>query len=260
MTKPKIHAAVVVPECNPVMIWHGGNMKRLAHYIELKQAGFAAHPLFTRLEGLPPLTQVLPFAPKLTFWVMMFQDLQQITVRKLSASALAETARRHMAARAGQDRWLLAGLLALDGRPDVGKVFSQEHSNVRHLSYGLLSEVYRQQPDEERVAFLLALEAAGHVFLERVARYFHDSGVRKALRHLGLDDAQPQGEAAESLDAALARIGLDAPQHTQFLQLIDRCYAALHVILDEIEQSLADGPPVAAPEGAPSATQCAAMI
>jgi hypothetical protein len=103
-----------------------------------------------------------------------------------------------MAEDAGHDRWFLTDLLAIDGgHPDLGKLFSKEHAAVRHLSYGLLSEVYRPQADEERLVFLLALESSSHVFFERVVRYFRDSGVRKALKYFG--DAHLDAENAHEM-------------------------------------------------------------
>jgi hypothetical protein len=219
-------------------------MKRLEQYIECKQTEFAAHAFFQRLERRPPLGEIVPFASKLTFWVMTFQDLLQINARRFASPELARIARQHMAEDAGHDRWFLTDLLAIDGgHPDLGKLFSKEHAAVRHLSYGLLSEVYRPQADEERLVFLLALESSSHVFFERVVRYFRDSGVRKALKYFG--DAHLDAENAhemfeESLEAALAAARLSEEQHAQCLQLVDRSFAAFQAIFDEIENTLMD--------------------
>ncbi len=219
-------------------------MKRIEAYIESKQAELAAHPFFGRLRRASHLGEILPFAGKLTFWVMAFQDLLQINARKIQGPALAKIARHHMAEDAGHDRWFLADLKAIEGAyPDVSKLFGKEHAAVRHLSYGLMAEVYRQQSDEERIVFLQALESSSHVFFERVVEFFHRHGVRQALKYFGdahLDAENSHAMFEQELEAELLSMTLPDEQYARCTALIDRSYAAFNAIFDEIEATLGE--------------------
>ncbi|HEY5800430.1 MAG TPA: hypothetical protein VIT92_09420 [Burkholderiaceae bacterium] len=219
-------------------------MKAVQDHIERKQQDFGKHAFFQRLSRTTVLGEILPFPSMLTFWVLTFQDVLQINARKICDPDLARMARSHMAEDAGHDRWFLNDLLAIDGaHPDVSRLFGKDHRTVRHVSYDLMAEVYREQSDIERIVMLEALESSSHIFFEKIVAFFEAHGVQNALKYFGRQhlDAENSHEMFDmEMEATIAQTILGSGERNACIQLVDRCYQAFHTIFDELESTLAE--------------------
>lgn len=231
-------------------------MKFVQSYIKCKQVELSSHAFFHRLKADRHIGEVLPFASKLTFWVMVFQDVLQLNTRRITHPTLSRIARHHLAEDAGHDRWFLNDLLAIDGKhPDISQLFGKSHASTRHAAYALVAEVFKAQDDEERIVLLLTLESAGHVFFERIVDFFEAHDVRRSLKYFSRHhlDAEKSHEMFErQLEALLAAVVLSGEMRERCLALLDRCYAAFQVIFDELEETIVEakaGLPIEAVQG-----------
>ncbi|WP_437954982.1 hypothetical protein WME76_25915 [Sorangium sp. So ce119] len=219
-------------------------MKMIQQHLAHHQARFSDHPFFARLEADPPLAELAPFPLCLTFFVMTFRDILRVCDERMSDPEYMRMVHRHRLKDAGRDRWFLDDLAALGiERPTPAQLFGQPHHAARDASFALVAEAFRVRHDASQLTLLLTLESAGHVFLERVARYLERIGERRRLRYFSrtrLDMEKAHGIFGEDTDARLESIVLDPEARAEALQLVDRCYRELHGMFDEIEAQIAD--------------------
>jgi hypothetical protein len=217
-------------------------MQSVRLHLEDKQAQLAAHPFFTRLEQGRGKHQELVFASGLTFWVFVFQDVLRLNESRVQDPALAKVARHHRAEDRGHERWFLQDVELLDPTPrDVPWLFGAKHAQTRDAAYALMSEVFRATDDRVRVALLLTLESAGHVFFERVAAYVHDGGMTDQLRYFSHHHLEVEKDHAlfdEEMKATL-EIELPAGAQAEALAMVDRAYQAFTQLFDGLEARLA---------------------
>src|SRR4051812_29198176 len=152
-------------------------MRELHEYMEAKKQELEKHPFFTQFDADAPFGSVMQFAPKLTFWAMAFQDVLRLNESLVSDPALKRIASHHRDEDAHHDEWFLHDIKKL-GAPsqDVGSLFGRSCAATRDASYALISEVMSARDDRVRLALVLALEAAGHVFFSRVTRFVDQKG------------------------------------------------------------------------------------
>jgi hypothetical protein len=217
-------------------------MKIIRAHIAQRQAAFADHPFFTAIESNPPIDQVMGAMARLTFWVMTFQDILRLAEREVTTPALRKIARHHRKEDAGHETWFLADLARFRTQPPtIVELFGRDHAPARDAAYQLMSEVFRVTCDELRVALLLVLESAGHVFFDRVAQFVERAGYTDRLRyfshhHLEVERAHAvfEQEAESRLDA----IVLEPALRDEGLALVDRCYQAFDALLENLAASL----------------------
>ncbi|MEW5849458.1 MAG: hypothetical protein AB2A00_11625 [Myxococcota bacterium] len=158
-------------------------MKRVLEAIAARQARFAAQPFFKRLEGVGTVEEARAFAPQLTFFVMVFQDILRVNEAKVKDPALRKVARHHRVEDRGHDNWFLHDLDQLGVTHGIGWLFGPRHAATRDAAYALMSEVHRASGDHVRVALLLVLEATGDAFFSRIPGFMARAGFDKPLKY-----------------------------------------------------------------------------
>ncbi|WP_437284882.1 hypothetical protein [Sorangium sp. So ce406] len=218
-------------------------MKTIQQHLVHHQTRFSDHPFFARLEADPPLAELAPFPLCLTFFVMTYQDILRVCDERVWDPEYMRMVHRHRLKDAGRDRWFLDDLVVLGIEPPTpAQLFGQPHHAARDASFALVAEAFRMRHDASQLALLLALDSAGHVFFDRVARYLERIGERR-LRYFSrthLDMGKAHGVLGEDTDARLESMVLDPEARAEALQLVDRCYRELHGMFDELEAQIAD--------------------
>jgi hypothetical protein len=160
------------------------NMQAIQTLIETKQHELAAHPFFGQFHDEAPFDQVMGFAPKLAFWVMAFQDVLRLNESLVTEAFFRKIAMHHRVEDSGHDAWFLHDMRQL-GVPqlDVALLFDAQQTAVRDATYSLVAEVLQAKDDSVRIALLLALEGAGHVFFRRVSGFVGVHGNSHKLKY-----------------------------------------------------------------------------
>jgi hypothetical protein len=216
-------------------------MKSIQQYLTNKQAEFSQHAFFTRLAQRAPLSEVLPFAKSMSFWIMSFQDILRLNETRVTDPELKKIAYSHKAEDAGHELWFLNDLLTLEEQlPDIRFLFGRNHAETRDASYALVAEVFQAQSDAERIALVLALESTGHVFFERIATYLEETGYPRynefryfSRKHL---DVELDHEVFEDeKEALIENLPMTAAQEQACKALVDRIYVAFTTMFDHLE-------------------------
>jgi hypothetical protein len=219
-------------------------MRTVKAHIERKQREFDRHPVLERLRRDEP-SLLTRLAPRLTFWVMVFQDILRKNEHLVTDSALKRIARHHRAEDAGHDAWFWSDLAALGvAPPTVPEVFDRTQEVARLASYALASEVYLAPNDPCRITLLLAIESAGQVFLEAVASHVERTRAPSdpALKYFSRFHVEVEKKHAvfeKQVDAYLSSMTLPGRTREQAIALVDRCYRAFFAMFDDFERGLA---------------------
>ncbi|HZI14191.1 MAG TPA: hypothetical protein VE153_27735 [Myxococcus sp.] len=216
-------------------------MKSIQQYLTNKQAEFSQHAFFTRLAQRAPLSEVLPFAKSMSFWIMSFQDILRLNETRVTDPELKKIAYSHKAEDAGHELWFLNDLITLEDQlPDIRFLFGRSHAETRDASYALVAEVFQAQSDAERIALVLALESTGHVFFERIATYLEETGYPRynefryfSRKHL---DVELDHEVFEDeKEALIENLPMTPAQEQACMALVDRIYVAFTTMFDHLE-------------------------
>lgn len=212
-------------------------MQQVDAYIREQQARFADHPFFVRLQKAATLDEIMAFAPDLAFWVMAFQDVLRLNESRVDDAGLRRMARAHRIEDAGHERWFLEDLSALGARRghDAASLFSPRDTTTRDAAYEIVSEVFRVRDDRVRVVLLLALESAGHVFFERVARALEGRDDVPPLRYFAKAhlDVEKDHELFHDADVQMfLEAALPADVRAEAKALVERVYAAFARMFD----------------------------
>lgn len=213
-------------------------MNSIRKLIGSHQTKIAAHELFRLLGQGRLLPGVLPFAELLGFWSMAFQDVTRILAARVEDPALKRVARHHQEEDAGHDAWYLEDLAALGvPAPTLGQVFGRAQEAVRAASYAIVAEALHLEHDGSRIALLLAVEASGHVFFERVGRYLERVGLADRFKyfsrwHLQVEQAHDifDDQTGKELEA----IVLSGPARAEAERAVERGFAAFEAIFDAL--------------------------
>jgi hypothetical protein len=214
-------------------------MQEVLSYIDEKQARFAAHPFFARLKAGAPLSEILPCTDQVGFWTMAFQDALRINEERVADPTLRAIVQQHRVEESGHDRWFLEDMATITGSaPDVQTLFGDHHRAGREATYALIAEVMQDLSDAERVLVLFVFESTGHVFFDAIANYFPRVGITRSLKYFANHhlDAEADHEVfEEEMEKFIRGITLSPEQRIASRLMVDRAYAAFHVMLDGLE-------------------------
>jgi hypothetical protein len=211
-------------------------MKTLQHHLSTHQRAFAEHPFFVELARPRPLSQQLAFVPKLTFWVMAFQDLLRLGEQVVREPRMQRIARHHRREDAKHELWFLQDLAELQQpEPGVSTLFGAGHSATRDATYVLAAELLRASDDRLRVLLLLALEATGHVFFGHISRLVAEHGMEGRLKyfsdyHLQVERAHEVFE--RKVEEELFSEVLDEARRQEGVLLLERAFGAFIRMFD----------------------------
>ncbi|WP_223759082.1 hypothetical protein [Myxococcus sp. RHSTA-1-4] len=228
-------------------------MKAVLQHIAVREARFASHPFFSDLRMDRPLEQVMAFAPRLTFWVMTFQDVLRLNAHFLQDAHLKALAHRHYSEESGHDQWFEDDIAALTGGSlSIGTMYGKAHVKTRDAAYAIISEVYRPVDDRLRIVLLWALEATSHVFFGRTAILTAAQGADERLKYFSDHHMQAEAQHAmfeEELAAELEAMQLTPEVRADALAMVDRVFAAFDTMLDglriHLERERAEEPAAA---------------
>jgi hypothetical protein len=216
-------------------------MKEVKRHLAERQRDFVSHPFFARLERNDRFESEMAFAPDLTFWVFAFQDILRLNETRVTDPALRKIARHHRAEDRGHEAWFLDDLAELDPVPrDIPWLFGRQHQHTRDAAYALVSEVFRTNDDRVRIALVLTLESAGHIFFERVAAYVERHGASDRLRYFSSTHLAVEKEHALFEAELMKALDVDLPAAVQAesIAMIDRCYDAFHQLFSSLDARL----------------------
>ncbi|MFP2929556.1 hypothetical protein ACLESO_31030 [Pyxidicoccus sp. 3LG] len=234
-------------------------MKAVLQHIEACEAKFAKHPFFSDLRMDRPLEQVMAFAPRLTFWVMTFQDVLRLNAHFIQDPHLKALATRHHSEEGGHDQWFEDDIAALTGGSlSIGAMYGKVHVKTRDAAYAIISEVYRPVDDRLRIVLLMALESTSHVFFGRTAILTAAQGADERLKYFSDHHMQAEAQHAmfeEQLAAELGAMVLEPEVRADAIGMMDRIYAAFDAMFDglriHLERERAEEPSAAKPVPAP---------
>ncbi|NUP06183.1 MAG: hypothetical protein HOW73_09010 [Polyangiaceae bacterium] len=220
-------------------------MKRLMQVRDLEQRRFADHPVFTRMADVPMETLLPALAYTTGFWAMGFQDLIRMVDESVEDAELKKYAGSHRAEDTGHQLWLFDDLQKYGYGPHskIFSFFENENFAARLHTYRVVSQLLRLNDDRLRVALLLAVESAGHVFFAWMARLLAERGVDKDLKyfgghHIAVEKAHTVFESTS--ETAIADIELEAPVAEVGVEMVRRVHQSFSRLADDLIRQLDD--------------------
>lgn len=225
-------------------------MKAVLEHIAARESRFSEHPFFDDLRQDRPIDQVMAFAPRLTFWVMAFQDVLRLNASFIRDARLKALATRHHAESVGHERWFEQDIAALTGGSlSLGAMYGKAHTSTRHAAYTIIGEVHRPVDDRVRIALLWVLESTSHVFFGRTAILAAAQGADERLRYFSEHHQKAEAQHARfeaELRAELGEMELEPGVRDEALAMVDRIYAAFDAMFEGLRIQL-DPVPAKAP-------------
>lgn len=217
-------------------------MQSVRQAIDAREAVLSGHPFFHCLERDAPFQEARRFAPQMTFWVFVFQDVLRLNEAQVTDPALLALVHQHGLEDSGHERWFLSDVTGLEGAvPTLPWLFSSPHAPTRDAAYALMAEVFRATSDAERIALLLSLEAAAHAFFPHVSSYLHRQGQAEGLRYFSgmhlLAEAGHEMFEAE-MEAFIHAMVLTEAESDAALALVERVFAAFSGLFDHLVRDI----------------------
>jgi hypothetical protein len=172
-------------------------VKPILDEIAARQHELSSHPLIRTLDGMPSLASIRNTMPRLTFFILTFQDILRVVHQRASTERMRALTRAHWEEDRGHERWFLADLARIGFQPSLAFVFSEDHEVTREVSFALMGHLLQLRSEEARLALTLALEAAGAEFFGRFSRLLERHGVRHEFEFFG--ETHEAAEAAHEI-------------------------------------------------------------
>lgn len=223
-------------------------METVLATIDARREQLARHPLFEDFARAQSLTELLAFAPRLGFWVGVFQDVLRVNAQRARDPELGALLQRHAREEGGHDTWFYDDVATLTGRP-LGAAAVAAHASfaTREPAYRLLEEALGLPSDRLRLVFLVALEGTSDAFFNTLMPHVLGHGGAQALRYFGshhLESEKSHTLFEEAVMEPLRRMELSEAEHAQALALVDRTFAAFEDLFDAMRvpapEALAD--------------------
>jgi DMATS type aromatic prenyltransferase len=204
--------------------------------VAARQAELGRHPFIQRLAGAAPVeTEAL--ARGLTFFVMAFQDVLRLCARLVTDERLQPLARTHASEDAGHEQWFLHDLRCLGVEASLAFVFSAAHQVPREVGYALVAEVMRASDDSQRLAVVMALEAAGHAFFAPAVVQFERRRPGAQLRYFARQHQQVEQDHElfeAGVQQLLASVALTPEALARAQATVDRAFTHMRRLADDL--------------------------
>jgi len=209
-------------------------------YLSEKQQDFKNHPFFKNLDKQNNFLDTMAFTPKLTFWVMVFQDVLKLIPPRIQAKELRRIATHHKMEDSGHDQWFLQDISFLhqDNNHDIAWLFGKDNELIRNFSYNIVSEALTLSMDYLRVILILILESTGHVFFENMAKFVQSKGYDSHLKYFSSFHLEVEHNHAifeEILNKELFCKELSPEEYSQAIALIDRVYQGFNKLFSHLD-------------------------
>lgn len=214
-------------------------MQAIQDYLVEKQNQFAQHSLFRRLLKEQSLEEFASLSAHLSFWVMSFQDLLRLNEERITNIEIRNIVRQHRLEDIGHEQWFLKDMNQMKCPViNLRSLYSHNHATTREATYALMSEVFQAHNDYERIALLLALESAGHVFFGFTVDFVENLGYSTSLlyfSHHHLEREQDHEIFEQKIAEYIANIQLSHKEKQDILNIIDRVYNAFTLMFDGLQ-------------------------
>ncbi|MEM7156966.1 MAG: tryptophan dimethylallyltransferase family protein [Myxococcota bacterium] len=214
----------------------------------------ATTPFCRRLEGPASLHDFRRFSRGLSFYVMAFQDMLRLCTERVTEPRLERIAATHQREDAGHEQWFVHDLRHVGEEPDLSWLFGPEHQPIRDITYGMLSELHRTCDDRVRLAVVLALEGAGHVFFSRVVNYTERMDADLPLRYFArhhLEVERAHEVFSDDGEVSLEDITLEPEAFAEAVAMVSRIFDGFTRMAADLEAGLSVRPDAVLAEGRP---------
>lgn len=201
----------------------------------------ARHPFLRRLDSTGRFDDIRAMTPRLTFFVLSFQDMLRLVYERTKDVHLKSMAHVHALEDKGHDQWFLHDLQRFGIPLDLRLVYGGDHKVTRDLSYEIISEVIRAEDDYARLAIVLSLEAAGHEFFGRVIGFLERIGHDDGLKYF----ARQHQEVEENHDlfdgdthSTVSEMPLTKSAYSETLRAVRQTFAALTRLATHLEEAV----------------------
>jgi hypothetical protein len=187
-------------------------MHKLKESILFRQNALRRHGLFALLDESSSAEALARLARGCAWLPMVFQDILRLNLERVRGTEFERFAKQHQNEDAGHEQWFLEDLGVFGvGMPRIDDLFGDDYRPIRDACYALTAEALRVQTGGQRLALVLGLEAAGHVFFEHMSSAVERLCPELPLRyfgryHLGVEKGHDL--FLEATDADLERIVL----------------------------------------------------
>ncbi|MBD2533306.1 hypothetical protein H6G97_28555 [Nostoc flagelliforme FACHB-838] len=218
-------------------------MDTIKNYIKKKQGDFEQHPFFDKITKSDSLDALSSVAERISFWVMIFQDVLRLNEARFVDPNLSQVAKQHRLEDGGHNVWFLEDLNKLNTQePKLTSLFQDDHILIRDAAYALVSEVLEVRNDYERIALLLSIEGTAHSLFENTAVFCERIGYSKILKYFSYNhfNAEDNHESLmdDGLEATLNNIHLSQDEHKGIFEVIDHTYEAFTSMYDGLYAAL----------------------
>ena len=222
-------------------------MLKIQTYLTEKQQIFKQHPFFQKLEKQNSFHDGASFTPRLTFWVMAFQDVLRLIPPRVQSKELRRIATHHKIEDSGHDKWFLQDMSFLfkDKKYDIAWLFNKENEHVRDFVYKVISEVLTLSKDHLRIILILVLESTGHIFFEKISNFAKLKGYDEHLKYFSSYHLEVELNHAvfeDELEKKLFSVELSLPDRSEAIELIARVYDGFNAIFDQWQLSFKEEP------------------
>ncbi|MBE9078269.1 hypothetical protein IQ241_13365 [Romeria aff. gracilis LEGE 07310] len=217
-------------------------MHSLYNYLELKENIFMEHLFFKQLESLNSLSQLAPVAQKMAFWVLSFQDLLELNVRRIQDGSLKKLLRLHQSEDAGHEEWFLHDLDVMNVEaPGIRSLYGEKNTPVRDTTYEILAKVFEARSDHERIAILLTIESAAKVFFSKISGFSERLEASDKLKyfskkHLAAEESHDSLD--NEMDELLAHMWMADDKKQVVHRIVDHVYINFSNMFDHFNTLL----------------------
>jgi hypothetical protein len=210
---------------------------------DVEQRTFGSHAVFERMSREPVEVLIPVLAYCTGFWAMGFQDLIRIVDEAMVGPALREYSHAHRAEDTGHQLWLVEDLKRYGYGPHsrVFSFFEERNFAARMHTYEIVAEALRLRDDRLRVALLIGVESAGHVFFGWMSQLLARRATGKDLKyfgghHIAVEKAHAVFESES--DERLRAIDLDDNVAAEGTAMMRRIHALFARFADDVVRFL----------------------
>ncbi|MDD9942282.1 MAG: tryptophan dimethylallyltransferase family protein [Myxococcales bacterium] len=212
-------------------------MSVVLQHIGNRKDRLSAHSFLRHLETSDNASDVATVTEGLAFFVLAFQDVLRLAADRINDANLRDIATEHYREDAGHENWFLHDAQQLGIAVDARHLFSWHHSIARDVGYELVAEVLRAQHDPSRLVVVLALEAIGDLFFERIISLLERAGANGGLRYFGRHHQDVERNHAvfeDSVQSKLLNVDLREYERRQALSSVECVFDQMHMLADQL--------------------------
>lgn len=198
--------------------------------ISAHQAELAEHRLFSHLEQHGTFEDILAIAPRVSFFVMCFQDIIRLVPLLTADPLLRQLGHTHEREDKGHELWFLEDLEHFGVSCDLTMLFSADHAAIRDIVYEQIADVVRSRSDWARLGVVLALEAAGAEFFGKIITVLERAGRARGLKYFARSHQRVEQSheiLRDTSELELASLAISRETLTELLAVVEHTFATM---------------------------------